>query len=584
MKKLKLLSLILLSLFVLGAVVRSLKLGYPVSVHSPETWREADVAAIARNFYHESMNLFYPRIDWRGDGPGFAEMEFPLYPWLIAVLYKVFGYHEIIGRLLSYSFSLGAMAVFFALARYLLPPLATVVASVFFVLSPVAIHISTSLQPEGMMFLFYGIAAYTFIRWLDTNSWKDYTLSLVSTTLAILAKPTSAHLGLFFALSILRRKGLAGLRDLQLWVFAVGALLPSIAWYIHARQFWLTYGNSLGLSNKYHWIGWDILTNHSWVDLYLGGMLRSELIYVWLPTSVGIILFSIFFRKSERIVQYSLYWLVAIFLYYILAIRTLGDGSALYYHVVSLPPVALLFGMGVETALRLRSASRFAIVLTMLLGIVGAVLSGVLTGLIHTRTFSILDTPIDFQFALFLALPMFWLAVFCLSRLNIWQQNASKDHLPWLKTTTVSYVGCFLLATLLLSANGIQHDLRVVPRQIVLRQCAEEFKSVLPPEALLLVSGGVCTDPTGHPVAHNTSYMFYWTDHKGFNICHDEQSLAAIRAIAARGAKYYIAEKVALEKKPGFEADLRREFPVIKECEKALLIDLAHPLKAISRQ
>jgi hypothetical protein len=45
------------------------------------------------------MYILYPRIDWRGDGPRYAEMEFPIIPWTIAALYKIFGYHEVIGRI-----------------------------------------------------------------------------------------------------------------------------------------------------------------------------------------------------------------------------------------------------------------------------------------------------------------------------------------------------------------------------------------------------------------------------------------------------------------------------------------------------
>ena len=43
------------------------------------------------NYYREDMNLLKPKIDWRGDGPGYTEMEFPIYPWLIAGFYKIFG-------------------------------------------------------------------------------------------------------------------------------------------------------------------------------------------------------------------------------------------------------------------------------------------------------------------------------------------------------------------------------------------------------------------------------------------------------------------------------------------------------------
>jgi hypothetical protein len=32
-------------------------------------------AAIARNYSELGMNIFYPRIDWGGSGPGYAEED-----------------------------------------------------------------------------------------------------------------------------------------------------------------------------------------------------------------------------------------------------------------------------------------------------------------------------------------------------------------------------------------------------------------------------------------------------------------------------------------------------------------------------
>ena len=95
-------------------------------------------------------------------GPGLTEMEFPLYPWLIAVCYKLFGVDEVIGRIISFIFSLLSIFFFFKLARYLLPEKGAMIASLFFALSPLVINISNSLQPEGLMFLFYIMAAYYF--------------------------------------------------------------------------------------------------------------------------------------------------------------------------------------------------------------------------------------------------------------------------------------------------------------------------------------------------------------------------------------------------------------------------------------
>ena len=116
----KKLSSIFLFIFILGVGVRALNIWRPVD---RPTWRESDEAGIARNYYREGMNIFYPKVDWRGDTAGYAEMEFPLYPWLIALSYKIFGFHEFIGRVISFLFSLLTLWIFFRLAWDLLPPL-----------------------------------------------------------------------------------------------------------------------------------------------------------------------------------------------------------------------------------------------------------------------------------------------------------------------------------------------------------------------------------------------------------------------------------------------------------------------------
>ena len=49
------------------------------------SWRECDTQAIARNLAFEEFDPLRPRIDWRGDGPGYVETELQLYPTLVAL-------------------------------------------------------------------------------------------------------------------------------------------------------------------------------------------------------------------------------------------------------------------------------------------------------------------------------------------------------------------------------------------------------------------------------------------------------------------------------------------------------------------
>jgi 4-amino-4-deoxy-L-arabinose transferase-like glycosyltransferase len=116
----------------------------------------------------------------------------------MAALYKIFGYQEVLGRVLIYAFSLLTLFFFFLLARRSLPPWGAFAASLFFVLSPLAVRVSNSLQPEGPMLFFYVAAAYAFIRWLEEDRWIWYGAALSATALAILIKASAAHIGIFF--------------------------------------------------------------------------------------------------------------------------------------------------------------------------------------------------------------------------------------------------------------------------------------------------------------------------------------------------------------------------------------------------
>jgi hypothetical protein len=104
--------------------------------------------------------------------------------------------------------------------------------------------------------------------------------------------------------------------------------------------------------------------------------------------------------------------------------------------------------------------------------------------------------------------------------------------------------------------------------------CAKSIAPILENDAILLVSGGRCFDPDGYPTAYNASYMFYWLNRRGFNICVEEQSVENVLAFKSRGANYFIAEKFALDRTPGFESQLRERFPIIFECGGIIVFDL----------
>ncbi len=365
---------LLLALYLaLAALVRSVDAWRPIDGSTWESWRETDVGAIARNFYREDMNILHPRIDWRGDGPGLVESEFPLYPWTVAVLYDAFGYHEQVARLVSLGVSLLACWVFFRIAERLLPPTGLVAAIAVFAVNPLAVRLSTAVQPEPLMFLFYLAAAYFFLRWIDGFRRSDYVLAAAMTALAILAKLPAANIGLFFAALCLERFGWRVTARRDLWLFVALSLGPPAAWYAFAHSYWTEYGNSLGMSNEaYARIA--SLGLFSAFPKQLANSVRIEIHWIWtLPGAIAALAGIPSVRVPEgRVV---LYWLLALVILYVVTIRTTGEDWAFYYHIGSLPVACLAIGFGVanllEPTLSGRAAPAPAIVGVALLALVG---------------------------------------------------------------------------------------------------------------------------------------------------------------------------------------------------------------------
>src|SRR5215469_10200901 len=99
-----------LGVIVLIAVALRLK-----GIHDPildhPGWRQGDTASIARNFARLQYNIMYPQTTYNGPPPNYVELELQIVPFFAATLYKLFGIHEIFGRIISIAFSLGTVVV-----------------------------------------------------------------------------------------------------------------------------------------------------------------------------------------------------------------------------------------------------------------------------------------------------------------------------------------------------------------------------------------------------------------------------------------------------------------------------------------
>ena len=102
--------IVFVGLFLRLVNINALVLG----VHS---WRQADTASIARNFLSNNLIFWLPQVNWSGSTNGFVECEFPLYQYLVALSYKVFGVNEVLARGISLVFGCLSILCLFRLIQ-----------------------------------------------------------------------------------------------------------------------------------------------------------------------------------------------------------------------------------------------------------------------------------------------------------------------------------------------------------------------------------------------------------------------------------------------------------------------------------
>lgn len=342
------------NIFIFTVIVGSAVLLLPLvgaSFSFGSEWRQTDTASIAHHFYINGYQVLYPQIFWGGAGPGYVESEFQLYPFLVALLYGLFGEHVWLGRFVSLLFSIGSLVGLALVNRRLVGPSTANWALLVVAFSPLFLTYGTAFMPEATVFFFYVFALNYFLRWLTEESATCFILSMISTSIAILVKPTSGHLGLLFALLIWHKAGISAFRKPTLWLGAIATLAVPAIWYAHARDLYFQYGNTFGLfsggDNKFGDIS-DWLNPHFYLSLAL---IDAK----WILSLVGVIPFFVGLWDSRKGRPMSILWGagLTIFIYYAITAKYSGSEDAgIHYHIYALPFVAIVAGLGFD---RIRS-------------------------------------------------------------------------------------------------------------------------------------------------------------------------------------------------------------------------------------
>ena len=240
-------SKVVLLLWILAVAVRLVLIDQPYV--DDWSWRQSDVAAIARNFFEGGFRFGYPQIDWAANSAGYVGTEFPILPFLAAICYKFAGIHEWMGRSQSVIFFAISLPFFFLLVREIFDGTTAIWATFFYAFAPLNIFAGRSFMPDVPSLGLGIIGLYFFLRSARDPKPASFYLSAIAISLSILIKATSVVIAaplLYLAVAEGADHGpdqprhVRGSRSqrqrLHLLAFAAIALLPSVAWYWHAHQ------------------------------------------------------------------------------------------------------------------------------------------------------------------------------------------------------------------------------------------------------------------------------------------------------------------------------------------------------------
>ncbi len=367
---------ILLVLILLSIAVRFVNID--ATVIGWHSWRQADTAALARNFHDSGEGILYPCADWGGGG--YVETEFQAYTYLVSLIYGVVGVHEAIGRLISVLFSVLAIAGVYFLTRRFYGGNVGLIASAVYAVLPLTMFYGRAFMPESMMLALIIWGLYFFDRWRESLRWTDMIIAWLLLTLAVLLKIPTLYIGLplLFVASTYSDGILRALRSLRLWIFAAALVAATALWYTHAHSLFLQTGNTFGIwtgsTNK--WGDYDsLLTVKFYNDILFKSIAERHLTWPGMLLFIG----GLFVRRASRREWFAEWWMLAVLVYFLVVNK--GNQVHEYYQLPFIPPAAIIIARMLE-ALRTHlprlqvNARRFAATMSLVMIAALLLLSG----------------------------------------------------------------------------------------------------------------------------------------------------------------------------------------------------------------
>lgn len=196
-----------------------------------ESWRQSDTEAMARNFVEDRFHILYPQLNYDGAPPNYAQLEFQITTFLIALLYKMFGFYYVLARVVPVLFFVGSAYFLYLIAKKYYTTEVAWLSVLVYAAFPLNVYFSRAIMPESAALFFTIGGLYFFINWIEKETNGLLLLATVMTALAILVKVPAVFIGIpMLVLSLVKYRWKV-FKVWQLWFFALFSLLVPYAYF-----------------------------------------------------------------------------------------------------------------------------------------------------------------------------------------------------------------------------------------------------------------------------------------------------------------------------------------------------------------
>jgi len=334
--------LIAIVITIICFTVRLYKIDNPIADH--HSYRQADTAAVARNFIKEGFNPLFPQSDsftplseHQLPNPNrYFINEFPLYNSVVALVYHFRGIDTAYARIISDIFASIGVFFLYLLSKKLFGTKVAALAAFLYAVLPYNIYYGRVIMPEPAFICFSIISFYLLLLFVEKpNFLRGFIFSLIF-AVTMLVKPYAVFLFIPFIYWVMANHGLSAFKKPMFYIAPILSIAPLLLWRYHLSlhpegsfaSIWLLNGSNIRFTGAFfRWLIYDRM---------------NRLIFA----TGGFVLF--FFGLVHSVQSKKgwlmLFWLIGVLTYF--TVFAMGNVTHDYYQLPIVPVGVILISLG----------------------------------------------------------------------------------------------------------------------------------------------------------------------------------------------------------------------------------------------